>query len=104
MDKKDNWNKKTLQNEAVHNLSDLNPGDSAVIYGITAECDNNIRQRLLDLGFVKGANVNAQNISPMGDTIAYCIHETLIALRNEDARFIQIINKEEKSEDAEERL
>lgn len=104
MEDKYNNEGKALQNETIHNLSDLNPGDSAVIYGITADCDNNIRQRLLDLGFIKGANVNAQNISPMGDPIAYCIHETLIALRNEDARFIQIINKEEKSDDAEKRL
>lgn len=104
MNKKYGRDNKTLQNGTIHNLSDLNTGDSAVIYGITADCDNNIRQRLLDLGFVKGANVNVQNISPMGDPIAYCIHETLIALRNEDARFIQIINKEGKSDDAEKRL
>lgn len=103
MEDKYNNEGKALQNETIHNLSDLNPGDSAVIYGITADCDNNIRQRLLDLGFVKGANVNIQNISPMGDPIAYCIHETLIALRSDDARCVQII-KGRKLEDVERRL
>lgn len=99
----DNRNKKAFQNEIMSNLSDLKYGESAVIIGISADCNNNIRQRLLDLGFVKGADVSVQNISPMGDPVAYCIHDTLIALRNEDARFIQIKNKE-KSEDAERRL
>lgn len=103
MDNKYNKDKKTLLNEITDHLSDLRQGDSAVILGITADCDNNIRQRLLDLGFVKGAAVSVRNISPMGDPVAYCIHETLIALRKEDALFVQII-KEEKTKDAERHL
>lgn len=87
--------KKTLQNENSGNLSDLKSGDSATIFEIKSDCDSNIRQRLLDLGFVKGAKVRVENISPMGNPVAYCIHETLIALRNEDAVFVQIV-KEEK--------
>lgn len=103
MNEKPNKDGEYLQNKIMDCLSDLNLGDSAVILGITAGCDNNIRQRLLDLGFVKGAVVSVQNISPMGDPVAYCIHETLIALRKEDALFVQII-KEEKTEDVERRL
>lgn len=100
MNEKPNNDGEYLQNETMGCLSDLRPGDSAIIIGITADCDNNIRQRLLDLGFVKGAAVSVRNISPMGDPVAYCIHETLIALRKEDALFVQII-KEEKTEYAE---
>lgn len=103
MENKLNRDMNNLENETKNSLSDLRLGECAVIYGIIVDCNNNIRERLLDLGFVKGANVSVQNISPMGDPVAYCIHETLIALRNEDALFVQII-KEEKTEDAERRL
>lgn len=89
-----------LQNKMMENLSNLKLGEGAVICGILVNCDNIIRQRLLDLGFVKGAKVFVQNISPLGDPVAYCIHETLIALRREDAQFVQII-KDKKQNDAE---
>ena len=57
----------------------------AAITGISADCNPEIRQRLLDLGFVKGAEISIQNIGPLGDPIAYKIHNTLISLRREDA-------------------
>lgn len=69
-------------------LADLKLANSALIKGIKHEC--HVRQRLLDLGFVKGAEVNIQNISPLGDPVAYYIHETLIALRKEDALMVCI--------------
>ncbi len=71
-------------------LADLKLGNSALINGIKPECDSDVRQRLLDLGFVKGAEVNVKNISPLGDPVAYYIHETLIALRKEDALMVCI--------------
>lgn len=83
------------QNIMKSNLNQLKLGEIAVICGIMVNCDNTIRQRLLDLGFVKGAEVSVQNISPLGDPVAYCVHETLIALRKEDALFVQIIKDKE---------
>lgn len=74
----------------IDTLADLKLGNSAVINGIKPECDSNVRKRLLDLGFVKGAEVSVQNISPLGDPVAYYIHETLIALRKEDALMVHI--------------
>lgn len=83
-----------LPNEKEFSLADLKMGDSAVITRISSNCENHIRQRLLDLGFVKGAQVSVQNISPLGDPVAYCIHETLIALRREDALLVGIVKIE----------
>lgn len=88
-----NKNTNQLQEESNNNLSELKLGEVATICGIDKDCDNNIRERLLDLGFVKGADVCVQNISPLGDPIAYNIHETLIAIRKEDARYIEIIKR-----------
>ena len=48
------------------------------------------RRRMLDLGIVKGTNIEAVMKSPSGDPVAYNIRGALIALRNEDAAKIQL--------------
>ncbi|HHU52201.1 MAG TPA: ferrous iron transport protein A [Firmicutes bacterium] len=49
-----------------------------------------IRNRLLDLGFVPSAIVEAIRKSPAGDPIAYRIRGAVIALRSEESRQIQV--------------
>lgn len=48
------------------------------------------RRRMLDLGLVKGTEVEALQKSPSGDPVAYFIRGTVIALRSEDAAKIII--------------
>lgn len=48
------------------------------------------RSRLLDLGFVPGAAVEALQESPWGDPVAYLIRGAVIALRRSDARRIRV--------------
>ena len=67
------------------NLGILKKGQLAVILGLAPNCGREVRQRLLDLGFVRGSEINVQNVSPLGNPIAYNHHDTLISLRNEDA-------------------
>lgn len=71
----------------------LEKGQVAVITGLSALCKPDIRQRLLDLGFVRGAEISIQNISPLNDPIAYSIHDTQISLRRADAAHIFITLK-----------
>ncbi len=66
-------------------LGMLQQGQFARIIGLSATCKKEVRQRLLDLGFVRGAEISIQNVSPLKDPIAYNIHNTLISLRSEDA-------------------
>lgn len=56
----------------------------------TLKCQGNIRRRLLDLGFVKGATITPVLISPSQDPRAFSIRGTLIAIRKEDANLITI--------------
>lgn len=72
------------------NLSLLEIGQEAIITGISPECFGEVRQRLLDLGFIKGSEINIHNISPLKDPIAYNLHNTIIALRKDDAQKILI--------------
>lgn len=76
-------------------LTSLHKGQQAQIKGIKETCPLEVRHRLLDLGFVIGASVRIQNISPLGDPIAYDIHDTLICLRKDDAFnvLIELTNK-----------
>lgn len=71
-------------------LSALKPGQNAIIQAIDIGCPKIIRQRFLDLGFIRGASISVQNISPLGNPTAYLIHNTLISLRNEDAAYIEV--------------
>ena len=57
-------------------------------------CNGNIRRRLLDLGLVKGTKITPVFKSPSGDPTAFEIRKTLIALRKEDSKLINL--KEDK--------
>jgi len=53
-------------------------------------CNENIRRRMLDLGFINGTKITPVFKSPSGDPIAYEIRKTLIALRKEDSSTITL--------------
>lgn len=53
-------------------------------------CNGNIRRRLLDLGLVRGTKITPVFKSPSGDPTAYEIRKTLIALRKEDSKLINL--------------
>lgn len=72
-------------------LASLKMGETAVIVGFTPDCPQEVRQRLLDLGFVRGSRIEVENESPLADPVAYSIHNTQIALRRSDAAYV-IIN------------
>ena len=74
----------------MNNLSELKRGETAVISGMDTACNTERRQRFLDLGFVNGAEIFVETISPLKDPVAYNLHDTLISLRREDAKMIFI--------------
>lgn len=51
----------------------------------------NFRRRLLDLGFITGSKITALYKSPSGNLTAYLIKGAVIAIRDEDAKNIEII-------------
>lgn len=53
-------------------------------------CNGNIRRRLLDLGLVNGTKIVPVFKSPSGDPTAFEIRKTLIALREEDSKLINL--------------
>lgn len=71
-------------------LGMLKKGQLATIVGLNDSCRADIRQRLLDLGFVPGTEIQIENISPLNDPVAYSIYNTQISLRHNDACCILI--------------
>jgi len=81
---------KEIINRSKAILSELIPGEKALIHGISDDCQGIERQRLMDLGFVPGSAVEVEVISPFRDPTAYRIKGGLIALRKIQASKIQI--------------
>lgn len=74
----------------MHSTLDALPiGKSACVAALCAAGAQ--RRRLLDLGFVPGARVEALHASPWGDPVAYGVCGAVIALRRADAREICIL-------------
>ena len=70
-------------------LCQLRDGECGRVLTI-GECGN-LRQRLLDLGFVDGVRVRRLFSAPSGDPAAYLIRDAVIALRASDAAGIRVI-------------
>lgn len=75
---------------ATFSLAQLAIGSQGRVLGLSPASRGADRRRLLDLGFVPGAVVEAEMASPNGDPTAYRIRGSLIALRREQASLIRI--------------
>lgn len=70
------------------NLSELKMQQKGKILDI--KCKNEIKRRLLDLGMVKETEIMPVLISPSGDPKAFEVRGTLIAIREDDTKLIEI--------------
>jgi len=74
-------------------LGELNPGASAKIFSVGAVggCDSSLARRLLEMGLLEGAHVEVLHQAPFGgDPLAVRVRGTLIALRRNEANFIEV--------------
>lgn len=69
-------------------LDRLPEGQSAYVTEVHSEFS--MRQRLADIGLIRGTRVTCLCRSPAGDPAAYLIRGAVIALRRHDAAGIQV--------------
>jgi len=69
-------------------LDTIDLGQEVIIKNIKGE--DKIRRRFLDLGFLPNNKVKCILISPFKDPKAYKINENIIAIRNIDAKNIEV--------------
>ena len=77
------------------NLSELQNGQEGVIVKVKGH--GAFRMRLMEMGFVKGKFVKAIKNAPLKDPIEYQILDYNISLRRNEAKYIEIVTKEEAS-------
>jgi ferrous iron transport protein A len=68
-------------------LDALRPGQAARVAGIGA-CPPGVADRLLELGFDEGAEVEALHRAPLGDPVAVRVDGSVVALRRALARVV----------------
>ncbi|HBV86401.1 FeoA family protein [Desulfosporosinus sp.] len=69
-------------------LSTLKLGQTSSV--VHLEVKGLLRRRILDMGIVPGTILTCIGRAPAGDPIAYLVRDTVIALRSEDARLINV--------------
>jgi Fe2+ transport system protein FeoA len=69
-------------------LSDLRPGDEATVADIAA--DGSIKQRLMEMGFTRGARVRVERYAPLGDPMELVVKGYHLSLRKEESRLILV--------------
>ncbi len=67
----------------METVNDLLPGDTGVIANINAP--SNIKKRLMDMGIIDGVEIEMIRTAPLGDPIEIKVHNTLVALRKNEA-------------------
>lgn len=70
-------------------LDKINLTNKVIIHSL--ECSGQIRRRLLDLGICKGTVIIPIFRSMTGDSTAYSVRGSTIALRKEDAKNIHVL-------------
>ena len=64
-------------------LSLLQPGDQGEVVQVQAQ--GQIRQRLLEMGFIRGARLRVEKLAPMGDPMELVIKGYHLSLRREES-------------------
>lgn len=76
--------------EPARTLAQIGPGETARVRRLSSSCRGAQRRRLLDLGVVPGTSIASELRSVTGDPTAYRIRGALIALRRQQAEWIEI--------------
>ena len=69
-------------------LSDLQPGDEATVVQLLAQ--GPIRRRLLEMGFIRGAQLRIEKLAPLGDPMELVIKGYHLSLRRDEGDCILV--------------
>lgn len=74
-------------------LSELNRNDKAIIVKVLGR--GAFRKRIIEMGFVKGKEVEVVSNAPLGDPVYYKVMGYNVSLRKDDAELIEVASQEE---------
>ena len=77
------------------NLSELKKGDRAII--IKIDTSESLKQRLVSFGVARGSELSIEACSIARQTVEILVDDTLIGLRREEAKDIEVKKLEEEA-------
>lgn len=80
-----------LDGGAPRSVSDLRPGERAVVTQVNAQ--GAVRQRLLDMGILPRTGIEVERVAPAGDPVWVRLDGSQIALRKAEARAVQVVRE-----------
>ena len=78
-------------------LNELQTGDRGIIVRITGT--GRFRQRLMEMGFVPGAEIIVEKYAPLKDPIEYVLKGYHVSLRHEEAERVLVQGAEEEEKE-----
>ena len=69
-------------------LDDLKTGDRCIVLKINAQ--GPFKKRLLEMGFIAGAEVKVIKFAPLKDPVEYMVKGYHVSLRHEEAQKIEV--------------
>jgi ferrous iron transport protein A len=72
----------------MHTLDQLTAGQRAKVTGVGGE--GPVRRRIMDMGVVKGVEVEMVKVSPLGDPVEYRVRGYSLSLRKSEAQLIEV--------------
>jgi len=82
---------------AVRKLSELRNRERGIIVRITGT--GRFRQRLMEMGFVPGAEIIVEKYAPLKDPIEYVLKGYHVSLRHEEAERVLVRGAEEEEKE-----
>ena len=82
---------------AARKLNELRNGDRGIIERITGT--GRFRQRLMEMGFVPGAEIVVEKYAPLKDPIEYILKGYHVSLRHTEAEKIMVRQQDEKKKE-----
>jgi Fe2+ transport system protein FeoA len=69
-------------------LSLLQPGDQGEV--VLVQAQGQVRQRLLEMGFIRGARLRVEKLAPLGDPMELVIKGYHLSLRRDESSCILV--------------
>jgi ferrous iron transport protein A len=69
-------------------LDQIRPGERCRITGMTAT--GLLGQRLLDMGFIRGARLRVIRNAPLVDPVEIQLEEYQVSIRHDEARYVEV--------------
>jgi len=77
-----------VNKKMIKSLNELKTGQSGIIVSFKGK--GSLRKHLMEMGFVKGSNIEVRRVAPLGDPIEVKIKGYSLSLRKEEAKNIEI--------------